>query len=170
MYAESSVALLGDVVSIFKHRVHIVGILTAVAPHLGAGASQDTEDAYLVLPQLLSDPRATETNVTVCWIKNIVTTKLTYILAISQAVLKAYTVIRRPRAQEVWEAPQRASRVYEGHGGSGVSVEGRIWRIMGVQVNDDPRRSLEATKGAGNLPVLNPNPMLIPCEIHGYRT
>ena len=74
MYAESSVALLGDVVSIFKHMVHIVGILTAVAPHLGAGASQDTEDAYLVLPQLLSDPRATETNVAVCWIKNIVTT------------------------------------------------------------------------------------------------
>ena len=126
--AKGSVTLLGDVVSIFKHRVHIVGIPTAVAPHLGAGASQDTEDAYL-LPQLLSDPRATETNVAVCWIKNIVTTKLTYILAISQAVLKAYAVIRRPRAQEVWEAPQRASRVYEGHGGSGVSVEGRIWRI-----------------------------------------
>ena len=57
-----------------------------MAPHLGAGAGQGIEDAYL-LAQLLSDPRVTKANVAVRGIKNTVTTWLTYISAILQAVL-----------------------------------------------------------------------------------
>ncbi|KAI0094260.1 FAD/NAD(P)-binding domain-containing protein [Irpex rosettiformis] len=89
-YVKGSVALLGDAAH-------------AMAPHLGAGAGQGIEDAYL-LAQLLSAPRTTRNNV--------------------EAVLKAYDAVRRPRAQAVWEATQHAGRIYEGHGDSGSSAEG----------------------------------------------
>ena len=126
-----------------------------MAPHLGAGAGQGIEDAYL-LAQLLSGPRVTKANVAVCGIKNTVTTWLTYISAILQAVLKAYDAVRRPRAQAVWEATQRAGRVYEGHGESGDSVEDRRRDLEGLWgfiwhhgVNDDHDAAIKLLKEQG---------------------
>ncbi|KAI0094261.1 FAD/NAD(P)-binding domain-containing protein [Irpex rosettiformis] len=121
-YVKGKVALLGDAAH-------------AMAPHLGAGAGQGIEDAYL-LAQLLSDPQTTKANV--------------------EAVLKTYDAVRRPRAQAVWEATQRAGRTYEGHGNSGNSAEGRRRDLEGQWafiwhhgVNDDRDIALKLLRGQG---------------------
>ncbi|KAI0361022.1 FAD/NAD-P-binding domain-containing protein [Trametes cingulata] len=87
-YAKGHVALLGDAAH---------GML----PHLGAGASQGLEDAF-VLVGLLSHPEANLDNI--------------------QAVLQTYSQIRRPRAQFVWDASLRAGMTYDFHGEQAVPV------------------------------------------------
>ncbi|OJT04462.1 Salicylate hydroxylase [Trametes pubescens] len=89
-YARGRVALIGDAAH---------GML----PHLGAGASQGLEDAY-VLVRLLSHP---ETNV-----GNL------------EAVLQAYSAVRQPRAQSVWDASYRAGSTYHLQGPHGATKEG----------------------------------------------
>ncbi|TBU49090.1 salicylate hydroxylase [Dichomitus squalens] len=63
--------------------------------HLGAGVGPGLEDA-LLLVRLLSHPGTQTENL--------------------QSVLEAYSTIRRPRAQMVWEASHRAGSVYDHHG------------------------------------------------------
>ncbi|KAI0639963.1 FAD/NAD-P-binding domain-containing protein [Trametes polyzona] len=93
-YAVGRVALLGDAL---RHSAH--GML----PHLGAGASQGLEDA-LVLARLLSHRETNANNV--------------------EAVLQAYSTVRRPRAQSVWDASYRAGSTYHLQGAHGRSHEG----------------------------------------------
>ncbi|KAH9897855.1 FAD/NAD-P-binding domain-containing protein [Cubamyces lactineus] len=81
-YAKGRVALLGDAAH---------GML----PHLGAGAGQGIEDAF-VLARLLSHPSTTAENV--------------------EIALKAYSDVRRPRAQSVWDASLHTGRNYDFHG------------------------------------------------------
>ncbi|KAH9858349.1 FAD/NAD-P-binding domain-containing protein [Lenzites betulinus] len=89
-YAKGRVALLGDAAH-------------AMLPHLGAGASQGLEDAY-VLAQLLSNPETSSSNV--------------------EAVLQAYSAIRQPRAQSVWDASYHAGwSTYHHQGPHGSSKE-----------------------------------------------
>lgn len=61
-------------------------------PHLGAGAGQGIEDAYL-LGKLLGHPQTTLENV--------------------DDVLKVYAAVRQPRAQRVWEGSRRAGDVFD---------------------------------------------------------
>ncbi|KAI0756243.1 FAD/NAD(P)-binding domain-containing protein [Daedaleopsis nitida] len=89
-YARDRVALLGDAAH-------------AMLPHMGSGAGQGVEDAY-VLARLLGHP---DTN-----IHNL------------EAVLGAYSTIRQPRAQMVWEGSRRCGRVYDLQGPSGPTLEG----------------------------------------------
>ncbi|OSX66927.1 hypothetical protein POSPLADRAFT_1072093 [Postia placenta MAD-698-R-SB12] len=90
--------------SYVKGRIALVGDAAhGMLPHLGAGAGQGIEDAY-VIAGLLSNPQTSPSNV--------------------ESVLQAYDRIRRPRAQMVWEASYRAGRVYDGFGDHGLSPEG----------------------------------------------
>lgn len=41
-----------------------------------------------------------------------------------QAVLAAYSALRQPRAQMVWERSRRMGRIYDFHGPSGTTAEG----------------------------------------------
>lgn len=43
---------------------------------------------------------------------------------VPQAVLQAYSQVRRPRAQAVWELSHRAGCIYEHHGPHGPTREG----------------------------------------------
>ncbi|KAI0639948.1 FAD/NAD-P-binding domain-containing protein [Trametes polyzona] len=88
-YAKGRIAVLGDAAH---------GML----PHLGAGAGQGLEDAYL-LSRLLSLPQISADNV--------------------EAALQVYSQIRRPRAQQVWERSLFAGSVYDGHGPHGTDWE-----------------------------------------------
>ncbi|KAH8117594.1 FAD/NAD-binding domain-containing protein [Phellopilus nigrolimitatus] len=72
-------------------------------PHLGAGAGQALEDA-LVLVRLLTHPNTSPGNV--------------------ESVLKAYDLVRLPRANMVLAESTRAGEVYEGYGPSGPSSAG----------------------------------------------
>lgn len=72
-------------------------------PHLGAGAGQGIEDAYL-LAQLLGDVRTTADNV--------------------EMVLQVYSDVRRPRSQRILDHSVRAGLVYDGYGPSGFTKEG----------------------------------------------
>lgn len=82
-------------------------------PHLGAGAGQGLEDAYL-LGQLLGHPQTKASNV--------------------EAVLRAYASVRQPRAHQVWENSKRAGDIWDSRAGYyGIRVEevrslwGYIW-------------------------------------------
>ncbi|KIP03927.1 hypothetical protein PHLGIDRAFT_495217 [Phlebiopsis gigantea 11061_1 CR5-6] len=76
-----------------KGRVAILGDAAhAMLPHLGAGAGQGFEDAYLV-GKLLGDPRTNLSNL--------------------ESVLRAYATVRQPRAQKVWEESKRVADIYE---------------------------------------------------------
>ncbi|KAI0749249.1 FAD/NAD(P)-binding domain-containing protein [Daedaleopsis nitida] len=97
-YAKGRVALLGDAAH-------------AMLPHLGAGAGQGLEDAY-VLARLLSHPDTHAGNV--------------------EAVLAAYSTIRQPRAQMVWEQTRLMGRVYDFHGPSGTTAEGIRKDVTGM--------------------------------------
>lgn len=88
-------------------------------PHLGAGAGQGIEDAYL-LGKLLGNPQTDLSNVEVrhiCVCPCI--QNLTAVVAMrrrwccSQAVLRAYATVRQPRAQRVWEGSRRAGDIYD---------------------------------------------------------
>lgn len=67
-YVKDSVAIIGDAAH-------------ATSPHMGAGAGQAIEDAY-VLVEMLADPRLKERRHV-------------------QAALRAYDLVRRPRSQKV---------------------------------------------------------------------
>ncbi|KAI0697527.1 FAD/NAD-P-binding domain-containing protein [Cytidiella melzeri] len=97
-YVKGKVALLGDAAH-------------GMVPHLGAGAGQGIEDAYL-LSQLLSHPQTTIDNL--------------------ESVLEVYDTVRRPRAQSVWEGSVRAAEIYEGHGKHGSTNEGRRQDLEGI--------------------------------------
>lgn len=84
-YVNGKIAVLGDAAH-------------AMLPHLGAGAGQAIEDAY-VLSKLLSHPQTTKSNV--------------------KSVLKAYDYIRRPRANKVLTRSRDAGEIYELCGPSG---------------------------------------------------
>ncbi|KAJ3558545.1 hypothetical protein NM688_g857 [Phlebia brevispora] len=89
-YVKGKVALMGDAAH---------GML----PHLGAGAGQGIEDAYLIA-QLLSLPEANGSNV--------------------ETLLRVYDEVRRPRALSVWEGSVRQGDNYDWRGKSGPSREG----------------------------------------------
>ncbi|KAI8981132.1 FAD/NAD-P-binding domain-containing protein [Trametes punicea] len=103
-YAKGRVALLGDAAH---------GML----PHLGAGAGQGLEDAYL-LSRLLSHKQTTVDNL--------------------EDVLQVYAQTRKPRAQMVWDGSYLVGRVYDGNGPHGTDwdnigqdLEGKfmsVWR------------------------------------------
>ncbi|KAF8530029.1 hypothetical protein BU17DRAFT_78551 [Hysterangium stoloniferum] len=88
-YIRGKIALVGD-------SAH------SMLPHLGAGAGQAIEDAYM-LSRLLTHPLAKLQNV--------------------ETVLKAYDYIRRPRANRVLTSSYTAGEVYEQAGPSGDSIE-----------------------------------------------
>jgi salicylate hydroxylase len=89
-------------------------------PHLGAGAGQGIEDAY-VLTELLSHPQSNRSNIEV---------HISFFVSLlradsaSQAVLRAYDTVRVPRASSVALASKRAGDTYDGHGPSGGTDEG----------------------------------------------
>ncbi|KAH8099305.1 hypothetical protein BXZ70DRAFT_943202 [Cristinia sonorae] len=89
-YVKGRIALLGD-------SAH------AMLPHLGAGAGQALEDAYL-LAKLLSHPLTNDENV--------------------ELVLQAYDHTRRKRAQMIWECSRAAGEKYEGRGEHGYTLQG----------------------------------------------
>ena len=68
-----------------------------------------------------------------------------------QAVLQAYSDIRRPRSQVVWDASRQAGMVYDHHGPHGPTAEGLmqdlqdlwkpIWRHdLDVEFNEAARQ------------------------------
>ncbi|KAI0699376.1 salicylate hydroxylase [Cerioporus squamosus] len=87
-----------------RGRVALLGDAAhGMLPHLGAGAGQGLEDA-LLLVRLLRRPETNAENM--------------------PAVLKAYSDIRRSRAQMVWEVSDLAGKVYDFHGPHGSTPEG----------------------------------------------
>jgi len=110
--------------SYVKGRIALIGDAAhGMLPHLGAGAGQGIEDAY-VLARLLGHPQTTLSNL--------------------ETVLQAYDRIRRPRAQMVWERTVKTGRIYDGLGEHGPSSEGvtkdlaRTWDPVNYHdVNDD---------------------------------
>ncbi|KZT08532.1 FAD/NAD(P)-binding domain-containing protein [Laetiporus sulphureus 93-53] len=112
-YVKGDVALVGDAAH---------GML----PHMGAGAGQGIEDAY-VLAQLLGQPQTTASNI--------------------ETVLQAYDRVRRPRAQMVWDGSVRAGEIYDGYGEHGLSAEGvtedlgRLWDPVWYHNLDDDLQS-----------------------------
>ncbi|THH10192.1 hypothetical protein EW145_g1488 [Phellinidium pouzarii] len=87
-YVRGRVAVLGDAAH---------GML----PHLGAGAGQALEDAFLLV-KLLSHPKAHTDNV--------------------EVILKAYDTIRRPRGNMVLTTSTKVGDIYEGYGPSELST------------------------------------------------
>jgi len=88
-FVKGRVALLGDAAH-------------SMLPHLGAGAGQAMEDAY-VLSQLLSHPSTSKEDL--------------------EVVLKAYDTVRRPRANSVLRGSYAAGEIYELAGPSGGTLE-----------------------------------------------
>ncbi|KAI0828968.1 FAD/NAD-P-binding domain-containing protein [Trametes gibbosa] len=88
-YAKGRVAVLGDAAH---------GML----PHMGAGAGQGLEDAFM-LSRLLSHPETNAENI--------------------EGVLQVYSEFRRPRAQMVWDGSRFSGRVYDGTGPHGEDWE-----------------------------------------------
>ncbi|KAJ3557014.1 hypothetical protein NM688_g1702 [Phlebia brevispora] len=98
-YVNGRIALLGDAAH-------------AMLPHLGAGAGQGIEDAWL-LAKLLSHEQTTAENV--------------------EDVLRAYNSVRRPRAQQVWEGSRRGGDIYElADQGNRVEVEEVRKQLIGL--------------------------------------
>ncbi|KAJ3523154.1 hypothetical protein NM688_g8773 [Phlebia brevispora] len=80
--------------SFVKGRVVLVGDSAHAMPvHLGAGAGQGLEDAYL-LARLIGHPQTTADNL--------------------EDVLKIYDEVRRTRTQHIWHGSMRAGDIYEG--------------------------------------------------------
>ncbi|KAH9858352.1 FAD/NAD-P-binding domain-containing protein [Lenzites betulinus] len=88
-YAKGHVAVLGDAAH---------GML----PHMGAGAGQGIEDAFM-LSRLLSHPETNAKNLT--------------------AVLQIYSDFRRPRVQTVFDGSRYTGSVYDGNGPHGEDWE-----------------------------------------------
>jgi salicylate hydroxylase len=71
-------------------------------------------------------------------------------------VLKVYDAVRRPRVEAVWEATDRAGRIYEGFGPSGRGAEDRRRDIEGMydflwyhEVNSDRDSALQLLREQG---------------------
>ncbi|KAA1468748.1 FAD/NAD-P-binding domain-containing protein [Dentipellis sp. KUC8613] len=91
--------------SYVKGRVGLIGDAAhAMLPHMGAGAGQGIEDAY-VMTRLLAHQQTKASNL--------------------EDVLKAYDRIRRPRANAILLRSKACGDIYEGHGESGPSSHGR---------------------------------------------
>ncbi|EED78110.1 predicted protein [Postia placenta Mad-698-R] len=112
-----------------KGRIIVAGDSAhGMLPHLGAGAGQCIEDAY-VIAQLLGHPGTTGSNI--------------------EAVLEAYDRVRRPRAQMVWEGSVKAGEIYDGYGEHGLSPQGiqedlgGMWdRVWHHDVEDDVKSAV----------------------------
>ncbi|KLO12589.1 FAD/NAD(P)-binding domain-containing protein [Schizopora paradoxa] len=114
-YASGRVALMGDAAH-------------AMLPHLGAGAGQGLEDAF-VLVKLLSHSETTSANV--------------------ESVLQAYSMVRRPRGNFVLEASARNGDIYEMRGQSGGTMEGMrkdlpgIWDFWYHDLEEDYNKAIQ---------------------------
>ncbi|KAA1472123.1 FAD/NAD-P-binding domain-containing protein [Dentipellis sp. KUC8613] len=98
--------------SYVKGQVALIGDAAhAMLPFLGAGAGQGIEDAY-VIARLLSQPQTNISNL--------------------EAVLKAYSLVRVPRASDVALRSKRCRDIFEGHGPSGPSSQGRSADAKGM--------------------------------------
>ncbi|KAJ3556357.1 hypothetical protein NM688_g2076 [Phlebia brevispora] len=87
-----------------KGRVALVGDAAhGMLPHLGAGAGQGLEDAYL-LARLLTHPQTCLANI--------------------ENVLRVYDEVRKPRVQRVWDDTYKMGNVVDGLGPSGLTPEG----------------------------------------------
>ncbi|KAI0361039.1 FAD/NAD-P-binding domain-containing protein [Trametes cingulata] len=124
-YVHNRVALLGDAAH---------GML----PHLGAGAGQGIEDAYL-LSRLLGHPHTNTDNV--------------------KSVLQVYSEIRRPRAQMVWDRSRLAGSIYDGHGPHGTDwdnvsqdLEGLFASVWHHDLDADFEAALGSLRGRGAFP------------------
>ncbi|OSD06217.1 FAD/NAD-P-binding domain-containing protein [Trametes coccinea BRFM310] len=127
-YVKGRVALLGDAAH---------GML----PHLGAGAGQGIEDAYL-LARLLSHPDTSIDNM--------------------EEVLRAYTKVRQPRAQMVWDRSYRIGRIYDGNGPHGVDwdyigegLDGMFHSVWRHGLNDDFEAAVRALREGRAFPADN---------------
>ncbi|KAM5536054.1 hypothetical protein V8D89_010312 [Ganoderma adspersum] len=90
--------------SYVKGRVALIGDAAhAMLPHLGAGAGQGVEDAY-ILARLLSHPETHAGNL--------------------EVVLDTYSRVRRPRAQMVWDDSRNAGANYDMQGAGTSTLEG----------------------------------------------
>ena len=78
-------------------------------PHLGSGAGQGLEDAYL-LGKLLGHPQTTLQNVEVRIHPSYLCKRH---LRRSQDVLRTYAAVRQPRAYKVWEFSRRAGDIWD---------------------------------------------------------
>ncbi|KZT74947.1 FAD/NAD(P)-binding domain-containing protein [Daedalea quercina L-15889] len=125
--------------SFVKGRVALIGDAAhGMLPHLGSGAGQGIEDAY-ILGQLLGHPQTHASNV--------------------EAVLKAYDRWARPRARMVWEGSYRAGKIYDGCGEHGFSPEG-VTKDIGTQwapvwfhdVDDDIHNAVDELRAEGAFP------------------
>ena len=96
-------------------------------PHMGAGAGQGLEDAYL-LCRLLSHPKTTTANLDVR--SSVV--RRPQALTPLQDILKVYDEVRRPRAQHVWEESWKMGRLFDGYGKTQPSPEGIREDIPGL--------------------------------------
>ncbi|TFY82399.1 hypothetical protein EWM64_g1611 [Hericium alpestre] len=109
----------------------------AMLPHLGGGVGQGIEDCY-VIARLLVHPQTRVSNL--------------------EAVLQAYDRVRRPRANEVLWRSKCNGDVYEGHGASGASAEGRfkdmynVWEdIWHHDLDADVQRGVDWLKEQGHF-------------------
>ncbi|GJJ14209.1 hypothetical protein Clacol_008471 [Clathrus columnatus] len=115
-YVNGNVAILGDAAH---------GML----PHMGSGAGQAIEDAY-ILSELLSLPQTTKRNL--------------------KLVLKAYDYVRRPRANKVLTRSRDVGEIYEFRGPSGDNQTGirkdleNMWSfVWHHDLGDDVRTATE---------------------------
>ncbi|CDO73093.1 hypothetical protein BN946_scf185007.g147 [Trametes cinnabarina] len=127
-YVKDRVALLGDAAH---------GML----PHLGAGAGQGIEDAYL-LARLLSHPQTHTDNI--------------------KDVLQVYSQVRKPRAQMVWDRSYRNGRVYDGNGPHGTDwdhigedIEGMFHSVWRHDPNRDFEAAVQSLRERGAFPQIN---------------
>ncbi|KAH9937365.1 uncharacterized protein B0H18DRAFT_1206226 [Fomitopsis serialis] len=125
--------------SFVKGRVALIGDAAhGMLPHLGSGAGQGIEDAY-ILAQLLGHPQTNAGNI--------------------EGVLEAYDRWARPRAQMVWEGSLRAGKIYDGWGDGGLNPEGAA-KDLGTQwapvwfhdVDDNVRAAIDELKAGGYSP------------------
>ncbi|KAI0363144.1 FAD/NAD(P)-binding domain-containing protein [Pilatotrama ljubarskyi] len=124
-YVRGRVALLGDAAH---------GML----PHLGAGAGQGIEDAYL-LARLLRHPHTDANNL--------------------ESVFQVYSDIRRPRAQMVCERSHLAGSIYDGHGPHGMDwenvgqdLEGLFESVWHHDLDGDYETALASLRSRGAFP------------------
>ena len=113
-------------------------------PHLGAGAGQGLEDA-LLLVRLLTRPETNLDNMEVRQGDVMIEPGTDQM----QAVLHAYSEVRMPRSQTVWDASHRAGSIYDNHGPSGPTFEGMrrdlqdLWKpVWGYDIDDDVKAAV----------------------------
>ncbi|KAH9913314.1 salicylate hydroxylase [Epithele typhae] len=122
-----------------RARVAILGDAAhGMLPHLGAGAGQGIEDALLLF-RLLTHAQTKKENL--------------------PAVLTAYSHVRRPRSQDVWEGSKRAGMIYHLRGPSGATHEGirkdivsGMWQtVWNYDIDSDIVRAVEHLQASGTF-------------------